>query len=394
MRLNRFLSLCGLGSRRGCEDLILQGRVVINGSVVNELATNVADKDDVIVDGRQARPNKSVVLVLNKPKGYLCTREDTHDRATIYDLLPARYQQLHHVGRLDKDSEGLILLTNRGDLSQRLLHPSEGVEKEYEVRLETEFDPTDVPKLIHGVHTAEGFARAERVYIDSVWKVNVVLKQGLKRQIRLMFFQIGYEVERLVRTRIGGLKLYGLPKGGWKELTESEVERYFFAPMRGAAKAKAKTEPPAENSDDLAPRRSQVRKTPGAAKPRRPGGVRSASGPSRARKSASAADAKKRAPHAKSSASGKPKPPVAPRKGAFSERVENPSPARKPTGPQKRAVARDAFTEREDKPAGARKRFAVNKGRSAGPPKRAPSKGPSKPPRRAAGKRPSGRRPE
>jgi 23S rRNA pseudouridine2605 synthase len=257
VRLNRFLSLCGLGSRRGCEDLIRQGRVTVNKAVVTELATTVGDKDEVTADGKPVRPAKSIVLVLNKPKGYLCTREDTHERATIYDILPAKYQHLHHVGRLDKDSEGLILLTNRGDLSHRLLHPSEGVEKEYEVRLETEFDPTHIPKLVHGVMTAEGFARAERVFMDSVWKVNVVLKQGLKRQIRLMFYEIGYEVERLVRTRIGGLKLYGLPKGGWKELTEAEVERYFFAPMRNAGKSRPRPEP---DENELAPRESLLRK--------------------------------------------------------------------------------------------------------------------------------------
>ena len=258
MRLNRFLSLCGLGSRRGCEDLIRQGRVTVNKEVVTELATTVGDEDEVTADGKPVRPAKPIVLVLNKPKGYLCTREDTHERATIYDILPAKYQHLHHVGRLDKDSEGLILLTNRGDLSHRLLHPSEGVEKEYEVRLETEFNQEHIPKLVHGVMTAEGFARAERVYMDSVWKVNVVLKQGLKRQIRLMFYEIGYEVERLVRTRIGGLKLYGLPKGGWKELTEAEVERYFFAPMRNAGKSRPRPEAPDES--ELAPRESLLRK--------------------------------------------------------------------------------------------------------------------------------------
>lgn len=257
MRLNRYLSLCGLGSRRGCEDLIRQGRVTLNKEVVTELATTVGDEDEVTADGKPVRPAKPIVLVLNKPKGYLCTREDTHERATIYDILPAKYQHLHHVGRLDKDSEGLILLTNRGDLSHRLLHPSEGVEKEYEVRLETEFNQEHIPKLVHGVMTAEGFARAERVFMDSVWKVNVVLKQGLKRQIRLMFYEIGYEVERLVRTRIGGLKLYGLPKGGWKELTEAEVERYFFAPMRNAGKSRPR---PVPDENELAPRESLLRK--------------------------------------------------------------------------------------------------------------------------------------
>jgi 23S rRNA pseudouridine2605 synthase len=275
VRLNRYLSLCGLGSRRGCEDLVREGRVSIGGEQVKDLATQVKDTDEVVVDGRIVRPAKGVVLVLHKPRGYLCTREDTHDRPTIYDLLPAKFQQLHHVGRLDMDSEGLILLTNRGDLSHRLLHPSEGVEKEYEVRLETEFNPEDTPKLVHGIMTAEGFARAERVFAENPWKIHVVLKQGLKRQIRLMFYGIGYEVERLIRVRIGGLKLYGLPKGGWKELTESEVERYFFSHQ---STRKSRPKPEAEKSSDepLAPRRGLLEQRGIKRKPSaRPSGPRS-----------------------------------------------------------------------------------------------------------------------
>lgn len=232
MRLNRYLSLCGISSRRGAEQIILDGRVSINGSVCRELATQVEDEDQVSVDSRPVRAAQGVVIALHKPKGYLCTRSDTHDRATIYDLLPAKFQLLHHVGRLDQDSEGLILLTNRGDLSQRLAHPSQGVEKEYEVILDQEVEPAVLSKLVRGVQTAEGFARAERAWAAGPQKVHVVLKQGLKRQIRLMFYRLGYEVERLVRIRIGWLQLKGMPKGGWHELTEAEVQRFFAAEKR------------------------------------------------------------------------------------------------------------------------------------------------------------------
>lgn len=244
MRLNRFLSLCGLGSRRGTEEIVREGRVAINGQRVSDLATQVNDGDEVSVDGRRVVAKEGVVIVLHKPKGYLCTREDTHERSTIYDLLPKKFHTLHHVGRLDQDSEGLILLTNRGELSQRLLHPSEGVEKEYTVRLETQFEPADIAKLVHGVMTQEGFAKAERAWVENPYVLNVVLKQGLKRQIRLMFYGLGYEVERLIRTRIGGLKLYGLPKGDWRELTDAEVERYFQkrdSRPTGLSRKKAKT---------------------------------------------------------------------------------------------------------------------------------------------------------
>ena len=228
MRLNRHLSQCGVGSRRGCEQIILEGRVSINGHVVKELATQVSPTDQVVVDGKLVQPADGIVVAFHKPKGYICSRGDTHDRATIYAILPPQYQTLHYVGRLDKESEGLLLLTNRGELSQRLTHPSEGVEKEYEVTIDSDFAPEHKLKLLHGMLTEEGFAKAERVWVDSARRINVVLKQGLKRQIRLMFYQLGYEVERLVRRRIGGLYLKGMPKGAWKELTDAEVQRYFI----------------------------------------------------------------------------------------------------------------------------------------------------------------------
>jgi len=238
VRLNRFLSLCGLGSRRGVEAIIAEGQVSINGSYTRSLGTIVADEDEVRVNGKIMRPAKGVVLALNKPKGYVCSRGDTHDRLTIYDLLPAKYQNLHHVGRLDKESEGLLLMTNRGDLSHRLLHPSQGVEKEYEVVVDKPIDPEVLfPKLVKGLMTPEGFAKAERVWsAGSEYRLHLVLKQGLKRQIRHMLYFLGFEVERLIRVRIGWLSVKGLAKGSWKELTEPEVKRFF---------SETKTPPPA-----------------------------------------------------------------------------------------------------------------------------------------------------
>ena len=254
MRLNRHLSQCGVGSRRGCEQIILEGRVSINGHVVKELATQVNPADQVEVDGKPVQPADGIVVAFHKPKGYICSRGDTHDRATIYAILPPQYQTLHYVDKLDKESEGLLLLTNRGELSQRLAHPSEGVEKEYEVTIDSDFEPEHKLKLLHGMMTEEGFAKAERVWVStSARRINVVLKQGLKRQIRLMFYQLGYEVEQLVRRHIGGLYLKGMPKGAWKELTDSEVQRYFIKhkerePAPRAVKAK-KTE---EGDDHIA----------------------------------------------------------------------------------------------------------------------------------------------
>jgi 23S rRNA pseudouridine2605 synthase len=267
VRLNRYLSLCGLGSRRGVEALIAEGKVSINGSFIRSLGTQVADDDEVKVNGRVTRPTKGVVLALNKPKGYVCSRGDTHDRQTIYDLLPVKFQSLHHVGRLDKESEGLLLMTNRGDLSHRLMHPSEGVEKEYEVVVDKPLDPNVIfPKLVKGMMTPEGYAKAERVWsAGGDYRLHLVLKQGLKRQIRHMLYFLGFEVERLIRVRIGWLSIKGLPKGGWKELTDAEVQRFFSDFKPAPAQAKKTASPKAAASSDThttpAPARKASKKT-------------------------------------------------------------------------------------------------------------------------------------
>lgn len=247
MRLNRYLSQCGIASRRGAEEIILGGRVSINGHVITELATKVQPEDKVVVDGSPVRAETPVVLVLNKPKGYLCSRGDKQDRMTIYDLLPLKYQNLHHVGRLDKDSEGLILLTNRGDLSHRIIHPSQGAEKEYEVVVDQALNPDVMAKLVKGMMTEEGFARAERTWMDGDYRAHIVLKMGLKRQIRMMLYYLGYEVTRLTRIRIGWLKLHGLARGAYKELTPTEVERFF---KEEPAKPKLERIKPGEEKDD------------------------------------------------------------------------------------------------------------------------------------------------
>ena len=260
MRLNRYLSQCGVASRRGAEEIILGGRVSINGHVIKELATQVKPDDKVVVDGSPVRTETPVVLALNKPKGYLCSRGDTHERMTIYDLLPLKYQNLHHVGRLDKESEGLILLTNRGDLSHRIIHPSQGAEKEYEVVVDQPLNADVMTKLVKGMMTEEGFARAERAWVDTAYRAHIVLKMGLKRQIRMMLYYLGYEVTRLTRIRIGWLKLHGLAKGAYKELTPTEIERFF---KEEPAKPRLERKPEAEKEGDeeRRPARSSTRES-------------------------------------------------------------------------------------------------------------------------------------
>lgn len=223
MRLNRFLAAAGLGSRRSCEELVESGLVFINGRRVERLGTIVSAGDDVRVRGRVVRLARPRHILLKKPRGYLSTRSDEKGRRTIYDLLPPSLSSLFHVGRLDKESEGLLLLTNDGALSQVLTHPSRGIEKEYEVALDKEFSAADCDRLLRGITIEGGRGRFERIRIIGPRKIAVVLKQGIKRQIRLMLHRLGYEVERLNRVRIGPLTDRRLPAGGWRELTGAEV---------------------------------------------------------------------------------------------------------------------------------------------------------------------------
>lgn len=230
MRLNRFLAAAGLGSRRACETLITDGKVSINGHYIRDLATTVATDDDVRVIGRRIRPMAHTHILLHKPRGYVSTRSDEMGRKTIFDLLPAHLGTLFHVGRLDKESEGLLLLTNDGALSQRLTHPAHEVEKEYEVLLDKPFDLADKPKFLRGFHIEGGRAKMERLIVVKPNFLKVVLRQGIKRQIRLMFYKHGYEVKRLLRFRIGAMEMKRLGPGQWRQLQAREVRTLTEGP--------------------------------------------------------------------------------------------------------------------------------------------------------------------
>jgi 23S rRNA pseudouridine2605 synthase len=223
VRLNRFLAAAGLGSRRHCDELIETGRVTINGQVCTNFSAQPVETDYVKVDGRRVQLDLPRTLVLHKPAGFVCTRSDPHARDTIFDLLPAKFSNLFNVGRLDAQTEGLLLLTNDGDLSQRLTHPRFKVEKEYEVTLDRPWDPMLKIKLLKGITLDGQRAKLENLRDVGPTRLRVILRQGLNRQIRRMFEAIGYTVKDLVRVRIGHLHLGDLPRGHWRPLTKSEL---------------------------------------------------------------------------------------------------------------------------------------------------------------------------
>lgn len=228
-RLNKFLAENGLGSRRGVEELVWAGRVRVNGKVVQELGVRVGEKDEVEVDGKKVgRVMEKVYLVVNKPKGVTSTLADKHARLVLPDLLPKKYKQLKPGGRLDRETEGLMVMSNDGDFLQKVMHPSYEMEKEYEVRVAGEMREEEAERLRKGVRV-EGQMTAPA----KVWGVKrrgeesefgMVIHEGRKRQIRKMCAAVGHEVTALRRVRVGEVKLGGMQSGEWRKMTAKEIE--------------------------------------------------------------------------------------------------------------------------------------------------------------------------
>lgn len=224
MRLNRFLAGAGLGSRRHCDELIAAGRVTINGQVCIDFSAQPTERDHVKVDGKLVHSQRRLDIMLHKPAGFVSTRSDPNARDTIFDLLPPHLPRLFNVGRLDAQTEGLLLLTNDGDLAQRLTHPRYKIEKEYEITLDHPWDPSLGSKLLQGITLDGQRARLEKIFPLKPTRLCVILRQGINRQIRRMFYEVGYEVKQLIRTRIGHLRLGDLPRGHWRPLSRDELK--------------------------------------------------------------------------------------------------------------------------------------------------------------------------
>lgn len=231
MRLNRYLAAAGLGSRRHCDELIAVGRVTINGQVCTDFSAQPSERDHVKVDGKLVHSQRRLDLMLHKPAGFVSTRSDPQARDTIFDLLPPHLPRLFNVGRLDAQTEGILILTNDGDLAQRLTHPRYKIEKEYEITLDRPWDPVLAPKLLRGILLDGQRARLDKIHSVKPTRLRVVLRQGINRQIRRMFYEVGYEVKRLTRIRIGRLRLGDLPRGHWRPLSKNELESLSFRPQ-------------------------------------------------------------------------------------------------------------------------------------------------------------------
>lgn len=228
MRLNKFLASAGVASRRKCDELISGGHVFVNGKLVTELGVTVNErKDRVKVDGIEVSlPSSFVYIKLNKPKGYACTASDEKGRKTIYELVDSPVR-LFSVGRLDYNTEGLIILTNDGEFANRIMHPKNKIEKEYRVNVEGQMKESELAVLRKGVVIDGERLPDARVNFmgceNGVTKLSIVIDEGQNHQIRRMFEGIGRDIKMLRRVRIGSVKLGGLKRGDYKDLTVDEL---------------------------------------------------------------------------------------------------------------------------------------------------------------------------
>ena len=218
-----------MASRRAAEQLIREGKVSVNGKVVTEMGVCITPgRDRVTVGGQQVWIRRKLYLALNKPRGYVCSRADEEGRPTIAELLPEEWNHLFTVGRLDFNSEGLLLLTNDGDFSLRLTHPRYGVRKIYQATLSARLGPEALAQLTRGIFSEGDRLRAHSAKLlsgeDSKSVVELELAEGKNREVRRMFEALGVFVKRLVRTQIGSLSLGRLKTGQWRTLTELEIK--------------------------------------------------------------------------------------------------------------------------------------------------------------------------
>lgn len=224
MRLNRYIAQCGVASRRKADDLIAAGKVSVSGKTVTDFSYRVKEGDAIEVDGQPIRlKEETIVLAMNKPRGVTTTKSDVHAEKTVMDLLPKEYTHLNPAGRLDRESEGLLILTNDGELLNELTHPSFEHEKEYIVETEQPIHDKALDRLRRGIRMNEGHTGPNEVERLGRKRFSIVLRQGWKRQIRRMVEAVGNSVTMLQRVRVGKLELGTMKPGQYRTVSREDI---------------------------------------------------------------------------------------------------------------------------------------------------------------------------
>ncbi|NMA42373.1 MAG: rRNA pseudouridine synthase [Oligosphaeraceae bacterium] len=229
LRLAKFLASAGIASRRACEELIRQGRVQVNGEVVLSPALNIDPEADVVkYDDKLVQAEQKVYLLLHKPVGFTCSASDPYAKRLVYELVPKKFGRLFTVGRLDRESEGLLILTNDGDFAQRLSHPSQQVPRRYLVACEGYFTSATRRQMLKGVHDEGELLQAtsvkQRGHLKGHAELEIALTSGKKREIRRLCKAVDLEVTSLQRISFGSIELGSLPPGHWRLLDTAEIE--------------------------------------------------------------------------------------------------------------------------------------------------------------------------
>ncbi len=229
VRLNKYIASCGIGSRRVADKLVKSGAVRVNDRVVDTPGVSISEKDEVKVNGETIKPEKQNYIVFNKPPGYITSREDEKGRKTVYDILPENVKKLKPAGRLDKDSSGLLILTNDGELIQNLTHPKKKIPRVYRVTAQGKVTENDLIKFRKGIEIERGkTAYAEGIVLDysnSVTTLELTLFQGYNRQIRRMLDKVGHPVISLKRIAHACIELGGLERGKFRYMNKKEVQQ-------------------------------------------------------------------------------------------------------------------------------------------------------------------------
>jgi 23S rRNA pseudouridine2605 synthase len=226
VRLNKFIANSGICSRREADEYIVAGLVSVNGKTVSELGTKVRQDDDIRFNNERLRGENKVYVLLNKPKNYITTTDDPHAKKTVMELIDgACEERIYPVGRLDRNSTGVLLFTNDGDLAKQLTHPSYSKLKVYQVKIDKNITKTDLNALLEGIDLEDGPAVADNVHIvDSKTEIGIEIHSGKNRIIRRMFEKLGYDVLKLDRVYFAGLTKKGLKRGEYRFLTSKEIE--------------------------------------------------------------------------------------------------------------------------------------------------------------------------
>ena len=224
IRLNKYISQSGLCSRRAADELIKKGKVQVNNKLCDQVGTKINKNDKVIVNKKLIKPEKNIYVLLNKPKDYICTNKDTHNRRVVFDLIKGINKRLFSVGRLDRKTTGVLLLTNDGDIAKKLTHPSYKIKKIYSVTLEKKISNDEISQIKNGLVIEDEYIKVDNVErLEKDYEVGIEIHMGKNRIVRKIFESLNHRVSKLDRVLFGPFTKKDLPRGKWRILNQNEI---------------------------------------------------------------------------------------------------------------------------------------------------------------------------